>query len=269
MESKLSSSPPPKADAKSIAAGGYSQTYIISKNTSRDAKGSSDFQDNDVFFRCGNWCYVGKIQFNGLTISTSDLPVLIPVLQKQQSSLRYYCNASSVPKSCDYAEPLEFYNDAAEFFAQEMISSAVENELRKMSSIFPWIDAEGAQTYFELGLSEVPSFMDRVGLIASKTYTRGLIIISIYYDGVIYFLIQSGEGDQPLLDVRFPDVSKHNQGLLLQSYNNPFAPYRKLTLWHILNYQEAPKAIPMPQIRTLSVSSTNYQQTYCIMKSSW
>ena len=265
---------PPSADAKSLSLGGYCQTYIILKSSNGgDAKGSSD-QDNDVFFRCGNWCYVGKIQFNGLTISTSDLPILIPTLQKQQSSLRYYCNSSSVPKTCDYAEPLQFYNSAADFFASEMTSDVINEELRKMNAIFPWIDGDGAQTYFELGINvnELPKCMDRVALIASKTYTRGLIIISIYHDGMIYFLIQSGEGDQPLLDVRFPDVSKHNQGLLLQSYNNPMDPWRKLTLWHILEAENAtptPKFIPAPKIRTLSVSSSNYQQTYCVMKSSW
>ena len=41
---------------------------------------------NEVFFRCGNWCYKGRIQFNGLNISTADLPILIPALQKQQGN---------------------------------------------------------------------------------------------------------------------------------------------------------------------------------------
>ena len=39
-----------------------------------------------MFFRCGNWCYKGRIQFNGLNISTADLPILIPALQKQQGN---------------------------------------------------------------------------------------------------------------------------------------------------------------------------------------
>ena len=47
----------------------------------------------------GNWAYRGKIQFDGLKISTQDLPVIIPILQKQQGSLRYFCNAGAVPES--------------------------------------------------------------------------------------------------------------------------------------------------------------------------
>lgn len=110
--------------------------------------------------------------------------------------------------------------------------------------------------------------MDNVGLVASKTYSRGLIIISIYSERVFYFVIQSGEGDQPLLDVRFPDVSKHGQGLLLQSYNNPLSPYRKLTLWHVLEHDSTSSiSRVIPKIRTLNLSTPNYQQTYCVMRS--
>ena len=50
-------------------------------------------------------------------------------------------------------------------------------------------------------------------MIASKTYTRGLIIICVYSERTLYFVVQSGEGDQALLDVRFPDVSKHGEGM--------------------------------------------------------
>lgn len=39
---------------------------------------------------------------------------------------------------------------------------------------------------------------------------------------------------QALLDIRFPDVSQHGQGLHLMSYDNPRHPWRKLTLWHAI-----------------------------------
>jgi hypothetical protein len=255
----------PKPTAKALDDG-YNQTYVIMKNGSDEEKSSEE--DNQVFFRCGNWCYKGQIQFNGLKIGISDLPVLIPTLQRQQGSLQYYCSSTNVPSSSDYFAPLKFLREASEFVANEMTSLALEKELRKMSTVFPWIDADGAATYFELTLNNVPACMDNVGLVASKTYSRGLILISIYTEKVFYFVIQSGEGDQPLLDVRFPDVSKHGQGLLLQSYNNPLSPYRKLTLWHILEHGSiSPIARIIPKIRTLNISTANYQQTYCVMKS--
>ena len=42
-----------------------------------------------------------------------------------------------------------------------------------------------------------------------------------------------GEGDQPLLDVKFPDVSQPGQGVHLANYE-PWTSYVKLTLWHSL-----------------------------------
>lgn len=71
---------------------GYNQTYLIMANAKAD--GESKTEDNhEVFFRCGNWCYKGTIQFGGVEVNTEELPILIPLLQKQQGSLRYYCNA--------------------------------------------------------------------------------------------------------------------------------------------------------------------------------
>jgi hypothetical protein len=77
--------------AKSISGEGYNQTYIVLANA---VDAESKFSDtHEVFFRCGNWCYRGQVQFCDLKISTSDLPSLIPTLQRQQGSLRYYCSS--------------------------------------------------------------------------------------------------------------------------------------------------------------------------------
>lgn len=204
---------------------GYNQTYIIMTGETKESKNEDG---HEVFFRCGNWCYKGRVQFNGLRISVSDLPLLIPVLQRQQGSLRYYCNASSIPSTSGYSEPLTFLNDVSNFVGSEMLSENIDKELRKMATVFPWIDEDDSKTYFELSLNTIPSFMNNVGLVATKTYTRGLIILSIYFDSTVYFLIQSGEGDQALLDVRFPDVSSHGQGLHLATYNDPSVPWKKI-----------------------------------------
>jgi len=256
--------------AKSLStAGGYSQIYIIHAADS-DAKEADPSDTREVLFRCGNWAYRGKIQFNGLKILTPELPVLIPILQKQQGSLRYFCNASAVPDNSDYYMPLAFLNDAVDFFATEMVQDSLQDEMRDLAEKFPWIDDDGSATFFEIELSNIPNYMDAVSLMASKTYTRGLIIICVYSEQRLYFVVQSGEGDQALLDVRFPDISKHGEGMQLAAYNDRTAPYRKLTLWHAVE-----KTVPLaalkefPKLKTLNVSSKSYQQTYCIMKSSW
>ena len=47
--------------------------------------------------------------------------------------------------------------------------------------------------------------MDGIALAASKTYARGLVFITVYFEKAFYVVVQDGEGDQPLLDVKFPD----------------------------------------------------------------
>lgn len=99
-ESKESASAP--AVTSSVLNEGYNQTYLIfppDHTPSDEEKGSGSSSSGvsnqrDVFFRCGNWCYRGPIDFNGARVGTADLPVLIPTLQRQQSSLRYFCNAT-------------------------------------------------------------------------------------------------------------------------------------------------------------------------------
>jgi len=71
--------------------------------------------------------------------------------------------------------------------------------------------------------------LDSIALIASKKYINGLVIISIYCERCFYFIVQSGEGDQALLDVRFPDVSKHGQGLHV---SNLIVKIIKVNIYH-------------------------------------
>lgn len=71
---------------------GYNQTYIILSKDHAHPSATPE-EGNDVMFRCGNWCYKGLVQFNGLKFNTEEIPVLIPTLQRQQGSLRYYCTS--------------------------------------------------------------------------------------------------------------------------------------------------------------------------------
>lgn len=106
MDSKYSDPPSAK-----VLDEGYNQTYIIleqssnsrgeidkdgdSKNERRDDQNNNAERENhhEVLFRCGNWCYKGLVQFNDLKINLEDVPIVIPTLQRQQGSLRYFCTA--------------------------------------------------------------------------------------------------------------------------------------------------------------------------------
>mmetsp|Transcript_40824 Transcript_40824/g.41690 ORF Transcript_40824/g.41690 Transcript_40824/m.41690 type:complete len:663 (+) Transcript_40824:164-2152(+) len=257
----------PKAapSAKSAYMGeGYNQTYIIMGNQS-DGESKSSNGNHNVFFRCGNWCYRGPIQFNGLKVDTSSLPVLVPMLQRQQNSLKYYCTAKSLPPESVYYEPIQLLQRASNFIAEEITSDHVEKELRKWAAAFSWIDDDASACYFEL-VMDPHECMKNVDLVACKTYSRGLIIISIYCERAVYFLVHQGDGDQPLLDVRFPDVSKHGQGLHISSYNEPDELWKKLTLWHILPPDTSQPTKNVGKPRTINLSSTDYIQTYCILR---
>ena len=84
------------APSRSILAGTYNQTYLIrtpdAGEDAREAKGLSDDSDDGdsdsyverrVMFRCGNWCYTGNITLEKSRVLLSDLPRVIPTLQRQ------------------------------------------------------------------------------------------------------------------------------------------------------------------------------------------
>lgn len=56
-----------------------------------------------VLFRCGNWCYAGEVSFAGLgdgeTINLRDIPRVVPILQRQQDRLKFFCCANRLVES--------------------------------------------------------------------------------------------------------------------------------------------------------------------------
>uniref|UniRef100_A0A6U1P8Q3 Uncharacterized protein n=1 Tax=Fibrocapsa japonica TaxID=94617 RepID=A0A6U1P8Q3_9STRA len=236
--------------------------------TATPAANSSPYM-RKVFFRCGNWCYAGQLSFGVDEVGLSDLPRVIPLLQRQQSKLSYYCTASSVPPQSEFHQALHHHWGAETFVADQLASDETMAELAKWGKIYTWINDDAASTYFELesALPRGASLQD-VSLIASKTYSRGLVLIGIYHENSFYFVLQAGEGDQPLLDVRFPDVSRHGQGLTVGNYPQPEFNYRKLTLWHAVTLG-MPALVPQIRDKQLTnLSSDNYLQTYVVMRPS-
>lgn len=173
-----------------------------------------------------------------------------------------------------------------------------------MSKVFSSISDDNnihgdVETYFELSLSEVPEAMTGVDLIASKTYTRGLLLVSVYHDKSVYFVVLPGEGAQGLLDVRFPALGQHGQGLLLAHYADKLknkrvkfhSSYRKLTLWQAISSTgmlsfpitidfnfiitadytdkvniQSPRPAIKAKITTTNLSSDAYEQAYLILR---
>lgn len=76
---EMKSYAPSVRSLQSITGGGYNQTYLIMK-----PRGDESLRE--VFFRCGNWCYKGDIEFFNLGITVAELPSLIPTLQRSRSN---------------------------------------------------------------------------------------------------------------------------------------------------------------------------------------
>ena len=85
---------------------GYNQTYLIQmspedmgRGSGADGKGGDSDEDEDdvherrVLFRCGNWCYTGHVMVDKRKVLLDDIPRVIPMLQRQQNRLHFFCNA--------------------------------------------------------------------------------------------------------------------------------------------------------------------------------
>ena len=274
-ESNFLEEPEVSAKEGATISGGYEQVYTILKST--ESSLSTGKQSNEVLFRCGNWCYRGHVQFGDLKLETGDIPAIIPCLQRQQSTLRYFCKANDIPTISPFHDPVNLFNVAREFCATEIVSDRMTHELQKWSITYPWIEDDHGK-YFELSFEHTNSLAN-VAMICSKTYYRGLILISIYCDKSLYFVVQDGEGEQALLDIRFPDVSKCGQGLHLSVYNNENMPWNKLVLWrtldeggrHVVNIDSDHSQVkklerPISSCTYSNLASSEYEQTYCVMK---
>uniref|UniRef100_A0A7S3NQS8 Uncharacterized protein n=1 Tax=Aureoumbra lagunensis TaxID=44058 RepID=A0A7S3NQS8_9STRA len=267
------------APSDSILKGAYNQTYIICKRdtmeeeNSKEDSGDNDYQERRVMFRCGNWCYTGNITLDASILTLGDLPKAIPALQKQQNRLHYYCNASSVPRESPFYDCLSYINAGTEFFARELGCDDILAEVARRAKEDTWIEDDAKNTYFELQANQVPKYMHQVALAASKTYCRGLIFITAYFESRFYAVICDGEGDQPLLDVKFPDVSRPGGGVHLRDY---YDDYTKLTLWHSLTHtivtdsketvSSLQKQTEKKKKRTTNLSSQSYVQMYIILR---
>eukprot|EP01084_Bolivina_argentea_P041720 76995_1 len=270
---------PEFGDAPPKLIGGYNQTYIV-----RDTPGPSTNVVREVLFRCGNWCYAGEVSLAGLgdEITLRDVPQMIPMLQRQQGRLAFHCGASDLPAESPFSGAVHLLQDAQDFIAEELCSVSVGEKLADYAAKHPWIEDEDSQVYFELTTDDVPLEMEKITLAASKTYARGLIFITVYFGGVIYVVMQDGEGDQALLDVRFPDISSNGQGLPLGCYDDDQSSlWQQLTVWQSIapknrvgsNTQSGRSGMGQQPISTTSnihstssLTSDRYIQSYVVMK---
>jgi len=186
---------------------------------------------------------------------------------------------SSIPGSNHFKSCLGVLKDAQDFLTFELTSATLKS---KLDEYLQDNDHDDEKTsYFEL-IGDIPSYMDEIECVCSKCYTdEGLIVVLLFFDGVFYCVIQNGDGDQPLLDVQFPDVSREGDGLTLNYYNDCdkkkgssswVVNWLKLSIWKSLTplgntYSCNEINSKTSDISLIDLSSGEYQQTYCVLKS--
>jgi len=80
-------------------------------------------------------------------ISLSDMPMCVPLLQRQQSRLHYYCNADGVPRQSSFSAPMQLVYDVADYAADCLSSDALSAELSEASDANAWMD-DDKHTFF-------------------------------------------------------------------------------------------------------------------------
>ncbi len=113
-------------------------------------------------------------------------------------------------------------------------------------TIKDWFDDEGSceKTFFEFTLSPrdgsktLEDTFKGVDLVASKEYTpAGVIVITLWFQGQMYAILGEGTKENPLLDSRFPDVSKKGKGYQIKTLPGGLPNWpelRKISIWQTL-----------------------------------
>ena len=137
--------------------------------------------------------------------------------------------------SRSYIHIFFLFNTSALFLEEEVVSA--EEKLVKLASDgdHPWIDEDFSNVFFELTLhSDCKEPYEGVEMIASKTYTRSVVLHIMYYKRSYYVVINDASSEQPLLDTYFPDVSRRDESKRVE-VSTSFFFYYNLFLFTFYN----------------------------------
>jgi len=220
-------------------------------------------------------CYSGEVEVQQLAtgITLNDIPSLVRTLQSQQQDLSFLCKSSNIPHKSAFHGPIKELNKARDFVIAEITSDSIAARMTKLKDKHPWLDSldkRDSGVYFEL-VGNVSALFPNVMFMASRSYAAGgLVIVTIYFEGVLYVTVEDTVGcDQPLLDINFPKISAScSRGATLAVYDNDDDPWMKLSVWqsmHETTVIQPQQSSDHPPVKDLS--SDAYVQSYVILKS--
>jgi len=164
---------------------------------------------------------------------------------------------------------LEILQETNEFISREITSLPILECIQEVDEDF---FSEGH--YFELVSESLPSQMNDIECVCSKTYCNGACFVTFYFEGGFYVILLDTENeDQALLDVSMPDITLGGEGITLKLYDRQEACcnnettdaiyWKRLSLWSTLG---VPIEKELNEASTLSLSSSCYGQSYIILK---
>lgn len=206
---------------------GYHQTYIIQALPEEAA--AQQTTQRAVYVRVGNWCYEGDaLDLGAKRMTMAGVPMIIPILQSQQGSLRFAGESKNlVPSSLAGAVFAHlarigglFEESLVQKRAAEVIDAASSHRDGKITlAVMP-------EEFFDVELSPSCSVYDSIELVASKTIMRGVTLVLVYHDGHIYCSMGGGDGSHPLMDVAFPDLtpdsSQRERRLIVDDFGDAY-----------------------------------------------
>jgi hypothetical protein len=160
----------------------------------------------------------------------------MPAIRLQQNNLDFLGEVDSLYISNSFVPVLEL---AMKTHAQmESLAAESEDSLRSlMENGESWLVEDNDDSFFEFScFNDGNSTLTNIELIATKSYSAGVVTTSIYFGGNWYLVVNEGNDESKLVDSKFPSISTvEASGYNIQSYpsgNSGWPQLRSLTIWH-------------------------------------
>lgn len=230
-------------EAASSFKGSYTQTYVLMVDEKKNSSSVLDDPEQyKALFRYGNWCYEGEISLDENLLQLKNIPILLRKFQEQQSNLYFTYEYQGLPLAHQFQVPLSSLTLLSSIIKKYILSSERLLEriemLHLQRNLNPWIDIESGKQYFELEVTNayLKEYFAEISFLATKIYYKEIVFIVLYCGGrrgsesnSFYVTMNETRGDQPLLDLSFPDVSLKNKGYQLFTFNHQY--FKKFIIW--------------------------------------
>ena len=186
-------------------------------------------------FRFGSWCYSGKVDLSQTHICLQHVPALIREVRLAQPNLNFVGDVSTLAETNRFFKPMQRMTRILPTYLEEETASC-EDYLRQIMGE----EISENDYFFEFACekdSMASNDFEAVELVCNKIYNgTGVIAISIYHSGNWCLKFEDGSSENPLLDSKFPDLSKKRNGIQLKTYQvgcGSLTEFRSLSLWQV------------------------------------